>query len=38
MPENDRIVKNEVDSMIKSLPDFQKSVTNYAFHRLRVNI
>ena len=37
-PEDNKLVTNELDSMMESLPDFQKAVTNHASHRLRANI
>ena len=37
-PEDNNLVTNELDSMIESLPAFQKAVTNYASYRLRENI
>ena len=37
-PEDNNLVTNELDSMVESLPAFQKAVTNYASHRLRENI
>ena len=37
-PEEINLVTNELDSMVESLPAFQKAVTNYASHRLRANI
>ena len=37
-PVDNNLVTNDLNSMIESLPAFQKSVTNYASHRLRVNI
>ena len=36
-PEDNNSVTNELDSMIESLPTFQKAITNYASHRIRAN-
>ena len=38
IPEDDTKVKNEADAMIEFISAFQNDVTNYASHRLCVNI